>query len=71
LRIYKEGWLGECTTSSIAEFEAHGIWLGTSMPSELVEHPFLSLKNAGKWVNLQQYELFLCNSIGQSVSKPR
>ncbi|KAF8230499.1 hypothetical protein L208DRAFT_1400467 [Tricholoma matsutake] len=43
-------------------------WLG--MPSELVEHPFLSLKNAGKWVNLQQYELFLCNSIGQSVSKP-
>ncbi|KAF8224795.1 hypothetical protein L208DRAFT_1409576 [Tricholoma matsutake] len=43
-------------------------WLG--MPSELVEYPFLSLKNAGKWVNLQQYELFLCNSIGQSVSKP-
>ncbi|KAF8229929.1 hypothetical protein L208DRAFT_1401360 [Tricholoma matsutake] len=43
-------------------------WLG--MPSELVEHPFLSLKNAGKWVNLQQYELFLHNSIGQSVSKP-
>ncbi|KAF8224770.1 hypothetical protein L208DRAFT_1409534 [Tricholoma matsutake] len=43
-------------------------WLG--MPSELVEHSFLSLKNAGKWVNLQQYELFLHNSIGQSVSKP-
>lgn len=45
-------------------------WLGTGMPSELVEHPFLSLKNGGKWVNLQQYELFLRNSIGQSVSKP-
>jgi hypothetical protein len=41
------------------------------MPSELVVHPYLSAKNAGKWVNLQQYELFLRNSIGESVSKPR
>jgi hypothetical protein len=32
------------------------------MPSELVVHPYLSAKNAGKWVNLQQYELFLRNS---------
>ena len=70
LKIYKEGWLGECTRSWISKFETHGIMLGTGMPSELVEHPFLSLKNAGKWVNLQQYELFLRNSIGQSVSKP-
>jgi hypothetical protein len=28
LKIYKKGWLGECTTSSIAEFEAHGIMVG-------------------------------------------
>jgi len=41
------------------------------MPPELAEHPFLGVRNAGKWVNLQQYELFIRNSIGQSVSKPR
>jgi hypothetical protein len=41
------------------------------MPPELTEHPFLGVRNAGKWVNLQQYELFIRNSIGQSVSKPR
>jgi hypothetical protein len=58
-------------TSSVAKFETHDIVVGTGMPTELVEHPYLGLKNTGKWVNLLQYELFLRNSIGQSVSKPR
>jgi hypothetical protein len=71
LKIYKEEWLGECMTSLIAKFEAHGIMVGTGMPTELVEHPFLGLKNTGKWVNLLQYKLFLRNSIGQSVNRPR
>jgi len=47
LKIYKEEWLGECMslcmTSSIAKFEARGITVGTGMPTELVEHPFLGL----------------------------
>ena len=43
LKIYKEEWLGECMTTSIAKFEAHGITVGTGMPTELVEHPFLGL----------------------------